>query len=299
MEKIQLDQLDMLQAVENHFNDNPAPWTGNVPIAAAKTLLSQKIVGITTQYAIQLINTTGIAEDKEAIRGVLEDKLFVVSSAVSGYADTLANKDLYRRTYFARSSFTKMNGAELIGTTIDMINDANAEMPNLAPYGVLPATITSLTTTMNAFSAIKANPEEAIFRRKAATEKITELLPEAITLLGNRMDNLVVAIEATQEAFVDIYRNARLISSSPTTTNSLTTTCVDGTTNIPIKGVVLLVTPSNDRRTSPASGLNIFKNLPEGNTIIVATHPEYEAKMIDVILVNNQTKEVVIELVHI
>ena len=298
MEKVQLDQFDMALSVENHFNDNTAPWTANVPISAAKTILSQKIAAIGAQLAIQLINTTGIAANKEILRKSFEDQLFVVSSAVSGYASVVGNKDLYDRTYNARSTYTLMKDVILTGTCVDLIVDANAEMANLAPYGVLPANITALTTTMNAFSGIKSDPEKAIARRKAATEKIAELMPDLMSFLNTRMDNLMVALEATQETFVDIYRNVRLISSSPTTTISLTTTCVDSVTEEPIEGVELIVVSNNEQRTSPASGVNIFKNLPAGDDKMQIDHPLYLQQVVEYTLVNNQTTELVFELVH-
>lgn len=43
MEKEQLDQYDISLSVENHFNDNTAPWTGNAPLAAVKAVLTQKM----------------------------------------------------------------------------------------------------------------------------------------------------------------------------------------------------------------------------------------------------------------
>ena len=298
MEKEQLDQYDMSLSVENHFNDNTAPWTGNAPLAAAKAVLTQKNAVIGAQLAIQLINTTGIAANKEVVRKNFEDQLFVVSSAVSGYASTIGNNDLYNRTYKARSTYTLMKDVILTGSCVDLMVDANAEIANLAPYGVVPATLTALNATMLSFSGIKADPEKAIARRKAATEKIAELMPDLMNFFNTRLDNLIVAIEATQEAFVDIYRNVRLISSSPTTTISLTTTCVDSITHLPIEGVELTVLSNNTQRTSPTSGVNIFKNLPAGDDKMQLDHPLYISQTVDYTLVNNQTIELVFALVH-
>lgn len=123
-------------------------------------------------------------------------------------------------------------------------------------------------------------------------------MPDLMNFLNTRLDNLIVAIEATQEAFVDIYRNVRLISSSPTTTISLTTTCVDSITHLPIEGVELTVLSNNTQRTSPTSGVNIFKNLPAGDDKMQLDHPLYISQTVDYTLVNNQTIELIFALVH-
>lgn len=297
MEKNQLDQFDMLQNVENLFNDNPTLWAGNVPVTTAKTGLSSRVSAIAAQYAIQLINITGIAEDKLTVRKNLERQMFVVGNAICNYADSINNKELYNKGYMTKTMLSDMEQDGLTGKCTDLIFDANSVIANLAPNGVLPATITALSAALTAFSAIKKNPQNAIDRRKEATEKIAALLPEALDFVERRLDTAMVSLEATQEAFCGTYQNARAINSSPTTTISLTTSCVDSVTQEPIEGVRLTVLSNNEERKSPASGVNIFKNLPEGNDKMQLDHPLYNAQVVDFTLVNNQTTELVFSLV--
>ena len=296
MEKNQLDQFDMLQNVENLFTDNPTLWAGNAPVTTAKTGLSTRVSAIAAQYAIQLINITGIAEDKQTVRNNLERQMYVVGSAICNYADSINNKELFNKGYMTKTMLSDMEQDGLTGKCTDLIFDANSVIANLAPNGVLPATITTLSATLTAFSAIKKNPQNAIDRRKEATEKIAELLPEALEFVERRLDTAMVSLEATQEAFCGTYQNARAINSSPTTTISLITNCVDSATELPIEGAQIIVLSSNDQRVSPESGVNIFKNLPEGPDKLEVTHPLYIQQLVDFTLVNNQTTELIIKL---
>jgi hypothetical protein len=299
MEKFQIDQFDMLLAVENHFNDNTPPWTTNVPVAAAKTQLSAKIAGIGTQLAIQLVNTTGITEDKQVARQRLEAQAFTISAAISGYATATGNGDLYNRTHFAKSAIAEYRDTELIGLATNLILDANAQITNLAPYGILPATITTFVASQTAFAAIMKNPVEAIGRRKAATEKIATLLPDAMVFLTTALDNLMVALEATQPNFVDIYNNVRQINSSPTNPWSLTTTCLDSVTQLPIKDVTIRIADVGIVRTSPESGFNTYQNVKEGEHTLEASHPNYTTQSVTFTVVGNQTTELPILLVEV
>jgi hypothetical protein len=297
MEKEQLDVLDMFYAVENHFDDNTAAWTGNVPLATAKTTFSQKIAAIGVQHAIQLSNTTGVTVNKTTIRKSLETQTFMIGSAISGYASATGNTDLYGRAKYTKTDLDQLRDAELVGISANLATDANAEIANLAPYGILPATITAFNTLRTSFGAIMKNPTEAIGRRKKATDRIAELLPDATTFLNERMDNLVVALQTTQPDFVDIYKNVRLISSSPTNTRSLTTLCLDSVTNEPIANVTLTILSNNTQRLSPTSGFNVFQNLAAGNDKVMVENINYDSQTIDFTMIAGVTTELAILMV--
>jgi hypothetical protein len=299
MEKNQIDQYDMLLSTENHFDDNTAIWTTNVPIATAKTLFTSKIKAIGEQYAIQLLNTAGVTETKDANRQILEEQAFIIAAAVSGYANAVGKKDLYRVTNFTKSDLVHFRDATLLGECVNINREAGNEIANLAPYGVLPATLTAFGTAMTNFSTSMKNPTGAIGRRKEATDKLAILIPDAIEFLNMRMDKLVVALTATQPAFVGIYNNVRAINSSPTNTISLTTTCINSVTTLPIQKVKLSIVGENLDRVSNESGSNVFQNIPEGTHTLVATLGGYNDYTIDFVVVSGLTTELAISMIPI
>jgi hypothetical protein len=297
MEKNQIDQYDMLLSIENHFDDNNVVWATNVPIATTKTLLTNKLRTIGEQYAIQLLNPAGITENKEFTRQVLEDQAFIICAAVGGYANIAGKKELFRITNFTKTDLARFRDAQLLGECVNINRETNIEIANLAPYGILPATLTAFTTAMNNYSAAMKNPTGAIAKRKAATDKLAVLLPEAIEILAMRLDKLIVALTASQPAFVDIYNNVRTINSSPTNTISLTTVCLNSVTSTPLEKVKLSIVGENLDRQSNATGTNIFQNITEGTHTLTATLPGYEDYTIDFVVVSGITTELVINMV--
>jgi hypothetical protein len=297
MTKEQIDIYDMGLAVQNHFDDNPTSWAGNVPLTTAKTTLDTKLSAIAQQHAIQLVNTTGITDNKEIIRETLERQAFVISSGISGYASISNNQDLYNRTHYTKTDLLQFREAELLGVCTNLRNDTNAEIANLAPYGILPATITAFATAINNFGAIMKNPVEATAKRKAATEKIAELIPDLSNFLNTAMDNLVVALATTQAQFVDIYHNVRLINSSPTNNWSLTTTVLDSTTEQPVAGAEIHLVEAGINRTTGASGFNTYINLAPGDHTIEVNHPSYQPQTLTTTVVDGQTTELAIMMV--
>jgi hypothetical protein len=297
MTKEQIDIYDMGLAVQNHFDDNPSPWAGNVPLTAAKATLDAKLSTIAQQHAIQLVNPTGITDNKEIIREILETQAYTLSSGISGYASVINNQDLYNRTHYTKTDLLHFREAELLGVCVNLHKDATTELANLTPYGIVAATLTAFTTAMNNFSAIMKNPIEATAKRKAATEKIAVLIPELSNFLNTTMDNLVVALTTTQAQFVDIYHNVRLINSSPTNSWSLTTTVLDSTTEQPVAGAEIHLVEENINRTTGASGFNTYINLAAGDHTIEVTHPNYQPQTLTTTILDGQTTELAIMLV--
>ncbi|MES2544807.1 MAG: hypothetical protein V4548_07970 [Bacteroidota bacterium] len=300
MQKTQIDQYDMLLTVENHFDDNPTLWNANVPVTAAKTLLSAKIDAIATEVALQLVNPTGITIDKANLRTDLENKGYVLSAALSGYASATPNKtELYNRVHFAKSDFPRFREAELIGIITNLHRDATAELANLAPYGVTAAILTALLNANNAFGVIMKNPNEAIARRKSATDKIADLLPDVLLFLETRLDNLIVGLTTAQPQFVTMYSSLRALNSTATNPLSLTITTLEAVTNLPIANVNIELVGEGITRVSSDRGYNTVQNLVSGNHQLGTSHPNFVSQTIPFTVVSGETTELVVVLERI
>jgi hypothetical protein len=297
MQKTQIDQYDMLLTVENHFEDNPTLWSANVPLTAAKTQFSAKIDEIAVEVATQLLNPVGITIDKANLRNDLQNKGFAVSAAISGYAAAVPGKnDLYDRVHFTKTDFDRFREAELLGVITNMHREATTEIVNLAPYGVTAATLTALLAANNAFGAIMKNPNTAIAKRKAATDRIAVLLPEAIRLAETRLDNLVTGLSVAQPQFAAIYSNVRALNSTQTNPLSLTITTLRAVTNEPIANANIEIVSEGITRISSDRGYNTVQNLVAGPHQIKVTHPNFVTQTVSFTVVSGETTELIVVL---
>lgn len=296
MKKTQIDQYDMLLTVENHLNENLPLISANAPLMATKSLISNKIGEIATQVALQLINHTGLTEQKNTVRAALEGQAFIIGAACCSYASANSNTDLYNRCNYKKSALSKFRDAEILGVCTNLRADAAANATALVPFGVTAAVLTNFQTNITAFSNIMKIPTEAIAKRAAATDKIAKLLPEILDIVETRLDNDIVSMSLTQPNFVEVYNNVRLINSSPTTTLSLTITVLDSATNLPIPNVDLEIVGENITRKTSARGYNRVQNLVAGNHSIQAVHPNYVTKTESFTIVSGETTELVVVL---
>jgi len=297
MKKVQIDQYDMLLAVEDHFDVNASDWTSNIPISDAKTALSGQIDALTTEIGLQLQKSTGVTEDKAALRNDLEEKGFILSAALSSYAATNPGmKEMYRNVHFPKSDFPKFREAELIDNISHLNDEAVKVIENLAPYGVTEATLTELLVANDAFRKIKNKPKEVISNRKDATDDIGVMLRQAVSLLDDQMDSLVEMLRATYPQFVSVYFNERHTHSTGHHAFSLTITTLDANTNAPLAKADIEIIGKGIKRVSSDRGYNRVQNLQQGNYQLSISRPGFASQVIPFIIISGETTQLVIEM---
>ncbi|MFN8283385.1 MAG: hypothetical protein U0U67_09240 [Chitinophagales bacterium] len=296
MLKEQIDQYDMLLTVEKHFNDNIGIFTAGSPILATKTLFSSKITALAAQIAIQLINPTGLTEDKNNARAALENQAFILGAACCSYASANNKPDLYNRCDYTITDLRRFRDAELIGICTNLLADATANAAALVPFKVIPATLTNFQAAITAFSNVMKTPTEGIAKRTVATAKIAELLPQILELVEERLDKDVIAYTTTNPAFVEVYNTVRLINSSPTSTLSLTITVLEAVNHTPIPNVQLEIIGEGITRKTSERGYSTIINLVSGTHTIKTNHPNYQPLEQSFTVVSGETTELVLLL---
>lgn len=295
MEKTQIDQWNMILTTENHFDDNPTVTTGYTLINNTKTALSAKIDALQLQINAQLHDTTGVTVAKNTLRNTLIESGHGIASVASGYASSVGNNVLYGRTRYSHSDWLRMTDAELVTNCINLKNDVNPVVASLAP-GVTAAMVTAFGTNITSFQDIMRNPREAVSARATATMNISKLLPQIINdLLEQRLDNDVMALNATNPDFVSTYFNVRTIDSSPTANLSLTITCLDQDGS-PLANVDINIDEGTVTRVSSARGYNTVQNLAEGSHTLTATKPGYADVTLSFVTVAEETLELLVTM---
>jgi hypothetical protein len=296
MTKSQIDQYDMVLSTEKCLIENEALYADNAPLMKSKAIFSAKITELAAQIALQLINTTGLTEDKSAVRQRLEDTAFVLGAAGCGYASAIAHNDLYNRCYLTKTGLTRFKDTELVGICTDLQFTVTINMEGMAPFGISEAAIVAFKELIEKFMTVMKNPTEGIAKRATATANIARLLPEIMELLNTRLDNNMVIMSLLQPDFYSTYTNVRQIISSPTSVMSLTTTVLDEVDQAPVANVKIEIVGENIHRTSSPRGYNTIINLTEGNHKLTTSHPNYATQTVDFTVVSGETTELLVLL---
>jgi len=297
MIKVQVDQYNMLLAVETHFDINAPIWTSNIPVSDAKTALSATIDQITAAATVQRRNSAGATLDKTALRTALEEKGFFVSSALGAYGSVNQGQDqVFKGLVITKNDFNRFRGGDLLLFIDDLKAAATSVVENLEPYGVTPATLTALMAARVAFHDILKLPGEVTLNRKNATDVIPVLLHEAISMLDNTMDKLMDMLRTAQPEFVNVYFLGRKIHSIGVHTMSLEILTLNANNNTPLVDAHLEVVGKGIKRKSSKSGQNRIQNLLEGNYTLSVSRLNFVSQMIPFTILSGETTQLVIEL---
>jgi hypothetical protein len=296
MLKQQIDQYDMILTVEKHLLDNEVIWADSAPIKATKEVLSAKVTELAKQVAIQLVNATGITQDKENKRLGLETLSMIISAACCGYAAANNNTDLYNKCRYVKSDLVRLRDAELVGVCTNLFHDATANAAVLVPHGITASMLEEYQQAIAVFASVMKNPTEAIGQRAVATAQIAVLIPEIMTIITTRLDNDVVALSLTNPDFMATYTNLRAINNTGSTALSLTTTVLDAATGAPVANALVEIVGQNISRKSSPRGYNTILSLPQGEHEVVVAHPNYPKQSQKFRVVAGETTEVIFKL---
>src|ERR1041384_2515303 len=117
------NQVTMFKTSIAQMNDNQTIWSGMPALADAMTRAQAKLDII--DATAELHETpSGAAEDKEAARDLLEDRLFLVCQALSVLAHRQNDHELSAMVDLGLSRLQKMNGEELSNRASRVISTA-------------------------------------------------------------------------------------------------------------------------------------------------------------------------------
>lgn len=296
MNKLQNNTFSMLTSIEHHFNQHLNVWNTNIPITHNKEQLSNYIINIKKASSFQLINNRGVTDTKKTIRIQLETVAYKIIAAASAYATFNNKSDLFLRVNYTKTHLKKLRDTELQSIATNLVTNVLPVITDLAPYGITPYTLETLTETINLFAVNINKPKEATETKKETTTQIAELLKKASVLLKTQLDLLVVGLETTDRDFVVLYTSLRRTRKPNRTKLALTTVVLDASTLLPIVGAQLKLLESNIKRISSAKGINRIKHVSEGRHEVKVSHKDYLEVGVKFITVKGITKNLIIKL---
>lgn len=268
-------------------------------LATAKSDLVNKTLEIRNLNTIQEMSTKGKTEDKAQRKLNLADQAYAVAASVQAYATVIENNDLYQLVNFTRSTL-RTSDDEIIQQRCQLIHDqANAIIVDLADYGVLPATLTTLQGLIDAWSTNSQAPRTAIATRAAATEEIPTEFSEADTILKKRMDKLMANFYVTERNFYDTYFKARKIVDAghgPSKSTTIKGSVLNDTDHQPIQGASISISDTDLTAITDELGEFIIDKAPIGTQQFVINADGFD-QLIQEEEITSSTPELIFQLI--
>lgn len=221
------NRVNMISATHVFCTENAAE-TASVPaILTIVTNVGNRLVLINSLNQISVGTSEGVTLDTNLLRATMVNLAFKCASGTATYASISENNTLAALVKVNLSDLGKTKKADIDDVCQNIHDAADTNIANLADYGILPADVTALQTSIDIYRASFQNPRQAIIDKKQANKQIRENVKYITkTLFSNQLDNLFNLFLTTNPQLVSAYKDARMI--------------IDlGTTNAKIRGTVL------------------------------------------------------------
>jgi hypothetical protein len=297
MKKNQRDQLKMIRTVLNLIKKNTSLWTPHPVLVNAIGELNIHFSAVNQMNVIRSGDVSGITISKSKNRITLIKKAFDLSTNLASYFIVQQNQELFQSAHFPISTLQRMKHKELIGACFNLHQLASNELSNLGLFMITATTLTDFMQAINAFNMMVNAPLEQRTTQAEATKAMNLELRNCMNYLNQKLDYFIKLLQTTQPQFVALYQRARSIDRSPTHRRSLTITCIDANSKLPIVGVQLQIVGQKTKRISGAKGKSFVQNLAAGKYNLLVEHVAFESQTIAFTIVANKMTKVEISLV--
>ena len=204
----QFNKLTMYLAVEGICDAANAVWQNLQAFADAYTDLKTRVTNIQNFAQSQTQDTSGVAMDKQAARQAMCSLALPIANAVHAYAVKTKNNTLAASVDFSMADLIQGRDMQSRDLCQNIANTANANLANLAGYGLTAAKLAALTNAIAAYNLLISAPRDTRAQGKTVTTSLQAEFDAADEALG-LMDDLLGQIADAK--FVADYNNARII----------------------------------------------------------------------------------------
>lgn len=210
-----LKRLNMLRSVEELCNANENIVSSNPAFVVAKGMLGTYIADILVTASAQGKVITGITTDKNVAKNHLVQAAADIAGLVFAYASAINNNTLKEAVDFSYTDIDKLKSDMLVATVINIYDATKVHLAVLANVGVSAAQLAELKAKTEIYSKSLPTNRTATSERSTQTDNLGVLIRDAVIIVKEQMDKLVVSFKALNPDFVSSYFNARIVIDEP------------------------------------------------------------------------------------
>ena len=238
----------------------------SVSFLLANPTITATLTGFTTYFPViqtthtqimaakilQEADRKGDTTTKNQLRATLVALAMDVNRRVVAFATNTNNNSLLELVNYTETQLKKCSDQKLVASCQVIRDSANTNITALATYGVTPAILTTLQTTITNFS--NAIPKGRVLTTDSseATQTLVTLF-KTLTANWAKIDTLVEMVKVSQPSFYDEYQRVRKVIEVGTTTLALKIKATNAQTQTPEANVTLTLTPTNGQLKSASA----------------------------------------------
>ncbi len=249
MDRRNSNHFNMIEAVL-HFCLERVTETDVIPqFSIALDRIKNKAAEIRKCEEIIIDGTTGVTMAMNRVRENMSVLSTKCASSVLAYAHDVNEYEIIAALHYSLAKMRKMKKTDLTSACNTVVDYAEANLRNAAPYGLVENDVTNLKLIVADYSLRSESPRITIVARSLAVSKIKENIDEIIhNILETQMDLMVKSLVTTNPSFVSSYFGARQVLNLGKTITKLTGVITDES-GTPVSGIPVVITKHTGNTT--------------------------------------------------
>lgn len=211
MNRVEMNQFNMMQSVDQFFTSNQSLISSNPAIVAVCNKLKSLISDINSESKIQAVSTKAGSAVKADLKSSIIDTVLKVAAGMAAHAASTADTRLKIAADITRSELKKMRDADLLIKTHAIHEAALPLVTELAIWGVTKADIDALISIADEYSTQSPDIRNLKVKTVQATTDLKAKFDETNTLIKSTLDPMMLPFKNLNPTFHGEYLNARTI----------------------------------------------------------------------------------------
>jgi len=211
MEKKVENKLIMLKAVMHFMNQNQGLWQEIAPLSSTINELGGKIEYMEELRQITTTSSSGLVITKQNLKNDLIEQTFALASTLTAYAAQNNDAVLQAKVDFPISELRLLRDSELAPACRNVYMLAQQLGENIGNYGITPEQLNNQATATNTYEQQLPTLRVTVAERKASNDKLKNLMAEAMLLVSEQLDRLMIRFKSSNADVYAAYLNARKV----------------------------------------------------------------------------------------
>ena len=211
MTRVELNQFNMMQSVDQFFTINQSLISSNPAIVTVANKLKSLIGDINAHSRVQAVSTKAESAIKADVRNSMIDNVLKVAAGISAHAADSGDTHLKMTADITHSELKKMRDADLVIKIRALYDAALPVAAALAVWGVTQADIDALNTGAGQYTAQSPGIRNLKAKTVQATTDLKVKFDEANALIKETLDPMMLPFKNLNPSLHGEYLNARTI----------------------------------------------------------------------------------------
>lgn len=212
MNRHQINELNMYDAVEQLLNANTGIWSSNAAMSATVSTFISHVNAINANDTVQKTSSIGTTQTKETAKFNMAMSAIAVANAGKSYATATSNQVLFDAMNHAKNEILKASDTDADDISQNIHDNIQPYIANTVAYGATATSLTNLQNLITAFSALIGKPALQKSIVANATLTLAQHFSAANALLKNQLDGLMTQYQTPNAVFYNQYHSVRVIN---------------------------------------------------------------------------------------